>query len=110
MRSQRTADVIALNTCDFAVLSRADYLEVVQAKAKANRDLKLRSVQTATVFRGLPSSVIDTIAECMRPQVCRRPRSAPPRVSAGLSALLGRAAAAAAAAAAFRHHHCLPRS
>ena len=72
MCAQRTADVIALSNCDFAVLSRTDYLEVVQAKAKAKRDLKLRAVQAATVFRSLPSSVIDAIAECMRPQVLGR--------------------------------------
>mmetsp|Transcript_17106 Transcript_17106/g.43849 ORF Transcript_17106/g.43849 Transcript_17106/m.43849 type:complete len:491 (+) Transcript_17106:96-1568(+) len=67
-QEKRTADVIALANCDFATLSRVDYLEVVQAKAKAKRDQKMRTIESASVFSELPPQVLDTIADCMRPQ------------------------------------------
>jgi len=69
---KRTADVIALTQCDFATLSRADYLEVVQAKARAKREKKTSVIDSSQVFGRLSSVVRDAIAECMRSQTFNR--------------------------------------
>ena len=49
-REKRSADVIAMQMCDLAVLHRADYLEIVQEKQNSENARKLTLLKSNRIF------------------------------------------------------------
>ena len=95
---RRTADVLAMEPCELAVLHRHDYLEVVSAKQQAKMGQKLHLIENNPLLTCLTASQRDAFARCGK---LRRPSagethpaherllSHPPQVRQA-AALLGR--------------------
>ena len=61
---KRSADVIAMQTCELATLNRSDYHEIVQAKQNAKMALKLQIFSQNPLFRCLTDQQRDNFAKC----------------------------------------------
>jgi CRP-like cAMP-binding protein len=65
---KRSADVIAMASCDLATLHRTEYLTIVEKKQKDKMALKRQLIQCNVLFRGLTSDQQESFSRCGRLQ------------------------------------------
>ena len=61
---RRSADVIAMSSCDLAILFRHDYLDILQQKQNAKMALKLELIKNNPHFSCLSANQQDAFAKC----------------------------------------------
>ena len=66
-RERRSADVIAMQMCDLAVLHRSDYLEIVQSKQNSENARKLTLLEANPIFNCLTAAQKASVRPPLRP-------------------------------------------